>query len=157
MADPHAPAPAPAPRRNSAPRAARSQISPGATAGSGATGRGSRAAQAGPETTAGSGSAKRRPGRGRPGTPAPRPDEIVVAAPDGRQLCNTRAHASLGCLAEVVITFGELGARWHPDALWQDCWRRSYPLCAECWDNVRQIAQARRPGLTITDTTGPPA
>jgi hypothetical protein len=81
---------------------------------------------------------------------APGLDEIAVAAPPGRCLCNSREHARLGCLAEVVVTFGELGTRWHPDALWQDCWGRSYPLCAECWDTVRQIAANRRPGLVIT-------
>jgi hypothetical protein len=88
--------------------------------------------------------------------PAPGLDEIAVAAPPGRCLCNSREHARLGCLAEVVVTFGELGTRWHPDALWQDCWGRSYPLCAECWDTVRQIAANRRPGLVITQAASAP-
>jgi hypothetical protein len=88
--------------------------------------------------------------------PAPGLDEIVVAVPPGRCLCNSREHARLGCLADVIVTFGELGTRWERDALWQDCWRRSYPLCSECWDAVRQIAASRRPGLVITETTGAP-
>jgi hypothetical protein len=47
-------------------------------------------------------------------TPAPRHDEIIVTAPDGRTACNSREHARLGVLAEVVVTFGELGTRWAP-------------------------------------------
>lgn len=88
--------------------------------------------------------------------PAPGPDEIIVTAPDGRQVCNSREHARLGVLAEVVVTFGELGTRWQRDALWQDCWGRSYPMCGECWDTARQVAQARRPALVITGTTRAP-
>lgn len=60
-------------------------------------------------------------------------------------------------LAEVVVTFGELGARWHRDAVFQDCWGRSYAMCAECWQATREVAQTRRPGLVITDTTRAPA
>jgi len=89
--------------------------------------------------------------------PAPGPDEIVVAAPPGRCLCNSREHTRLGCLADVIVTFGQLGTRFQPDALWPECWGRSYPLCAECWDTVRQIAHNRRPALTITQATSPPS
>jgi hypothetical protein len=85
--------------------------------------------------------------------PAPGLDEMVVAVPPGRCLCNSREHARLGCLAEVIVTFGELGTRWHPAALWPDTWGRSYSLCAECWDTIRQIAASRRPGLVITQAT----
>jgi hypothetical protein len=88
--------------------------------------------------------------------PAPGLDEIVVTAPPGRCLCNSRDHARLGCLAEVIATFGELGTRWDRDALWQDSWGRSYPLCGECWDTIRQIAQSRRPSLVITQATSAP-
>jgi hypothetical protein len=88
--------------------------------------------------------------------PAPGPDEIAVAAPPGRCLCNSREHARLGCLADVTVTFGQLGIRWQADALWPQCWGHSYPLCTECWDTVRQIATSRRPGLIITDATSPP-
>jgi hypothetical protein len=49
--------------------------------------------------------------------PAPGLDEIVVAAPPGRCLCSSRDHTQLGCLAEVIVTFGDLGTRWQPDAL----------------------------------------
>ena len=88
--------------------------------------------------------------------PAPGLDEIVVTAPPGRCLCNSREHARLGCLAEVVVTFGQLGTRWHRDALWQDSWGRSYPMCRECWDTIRQIAASRRPALVITEAAAPP-
>ena len=47
--------------------------------------------------------------------PAPGHDEIIVAAPDGRQVCHSRGHARLGVLAEVVVTFGDLGTRWQPE------------------------------------------
>jgi hypothetical protein len=89
--------------------------------------------------------------------PAPRHDEIIVTAPDGRQVCNSREHARLGVLAEVVVTFGDLGTRWQPDAVFPDCWGRSYAMCAECWQAARQVAQARRPALVITGTTPAPA
>jgi hypothetical protein len=88
--------------------------------------------------------------------PAPGVDEIAVAVPPGRCLCNSRKHARLGCLADVVVTFGQLGTHWQPDALWQDCWHRSYPLCNQCWDAVRQVAESRRPGLVITEAASPP-
>ena len=51
--------------------------------------------------------------------PAPGHDEIIVTAPDGRQVCHSRGHARLGVLAEVVVTFGELGTRWQPGAVFQ--------------------------------------
>jgi hypothetical protein len=56
-------------------------------------------------------------------------------------------------LADVVVTFGELGTRQViREALWIDRWGRSYPMCSECWDTTRQITHSARPGLTITDT-----
>jgi len=87
--------------------------------------------------------------------PAPGHDEIIVAAPDGRTVCQARGHARLGVLAEVVVTFGELGTRWQPDAVFSDCWGGSYAMCAECWQAAREVAQARRPALVITATTAP--
>ena len=89
--------------------------------------------------------------------PAPGHDEIIVTAPGDRTPCHSREHARLGVLAEVTVTFGELGTRWQRDALWQDSWRRSYAMCGECWDTTRQVAQSARPGLVITDTTRTPA
>ena len=89
--------------------------------------------------------------------PAPGYDEIIVAAPDGRQVCHSRGHVRLGVLAEAVVTFGELGTRWQPDAVFSDCWGRSYAMCGECFQAVREVAQARRPGLIITGTTTAPA
>jgi hypothetical protein len=76
---------------------------------------------------------------------------------DGRQVCQSRGHARLGVLAEVVVTFGELGARWQPDAVFQDCWGRSYAMCGECFQAAREVAQARRPALVITGPTTAPA
>jgi hypothetical protein len=88
--------------------------------------------------------------------PVPGHDEIVVAAPPGRCLCHSRHHAALGCLADVIVTFGQLGTRWHRDALWQDSWGRSYAMCNQCWDVTRQVVQNHRPGLIITQATSPP-
>ena len=88
--------------------------------------------------------------------PAPGHDQITVTAPDARTVCNSREHARLGVLAKVTVIFGELGtAAWYNDAVWPETWGCSYPLCAECWDLTRQVAQARRPGLVITDTRPP--
>jgi hypothetical protein len=89
--------------------------------------------------------------------PAPGHDEIMLTAPGGRQVCHSRGHARLGVLAEVVVTFGELGNRWQPDAVFQDCWGRSYAMCGECWQAVCEVAQARRPALVITGATTAPA
>src|SRR6266851_10233816 len=89
--------------------------------------------------------------------PAPGHDQIIVTAPAARAVCHARGHARLGVLAEVVVTFGDLGTRWHPDAVFQDCWGHSYPMCGECWQAAREVAQARRPALVITSTTIPPA
>jgi hypothetical protein len=87
--------------------------------------------------------------------PVPGHDEIIVTAPDGRQVCNSREHTRLGVLAEVVVTFGELGTRWQPGAVFPDCWSRSFALCAECWQAAREVAQGRRPALVIISTTTP--
>jgi hypothetical protein len=89
--------------------------------------------------------------------PAPGRDEIAVTAPAGRVVCNTLQHARLGVLADVVVTFGELGTgRWQRDSLWPDCWGQSYPLCSECCDITLQVAKGRRPALVITGTTARP-
>jgi hypothetical protein len=88
--------------------------------------------------------------------PAPGHDQIVVTAPPARAVCNSREHARLGVLAEVVVTFGALGtAAWDKNAVWPDAWGHSYPMCCECWDHTRQVAQRHRPGLIITDTHPP--
>jgi hypothetical protein len=89
--------------------------------------------------------------------PAPGHDEIIVTASAPRAVCHSRDHARLGVLAEVVVTFGELGARWQPGAVFQDCWGHSYPMCGECFQALREVAQARRPALVITGTSAAPA
>ena len=80
-----------------------------------------------------------------------------MTAPADRTLCHSQEHTRLGVLAEVVVTFGELGVRWQRDALWQDAWGRSFAMCGECWDTTRQIAQGVRPGLVITEPARPVA
>lgn len=76
--------------------------------------------------------------------PAPGHDEIIVTAPGGRTVCHARGHARLGVLAEVVVTFGELGTHWQPDAVFPDCWGHSYPMCGECWQAAGVSATAAR-------------
>jgi hypothetical protein len=86
-------------------------------------------------------------------TPAPGHDQIAVTSPAARTVCNSRDHTRLGVLADVVVTFGTLGnVASASDALWPETWGHSYPMCTECWDHTRQIAQRHRPSLAITDT-----
>lgn len=87
--------------------------------------------------------------------PVPGHDEIVVSAAASRCLCNDMAHARLGCLADVIVTFGELGTRWR-DALWPESWGRTYAMCHECWNNTRRIAGNHRPGLVIREAKPTP-
>jgi len=83
--------------------------------------------------------------------PTPGHDQITVTTPAARSMCNTREHTRLGVLADVVVTFGTLGtAACNNDALRPETWGRSYPMCAECWEATRQVAQRHRPGLVIT-------
>ena len=80
----------------------------------------------------------------------------MVTAPAAPTICNSRQHARLGVLADVMVTFGQLGAAaWDKDAVWPDTWGYTYPLCSECWDLTRQVAQRHRPSLVITGTTPP--
>jgi hypothetical protein len=87
--------------------------------------------------------------------PVPGHDEIVLSTPSGGCLCGSREHARLGYPAVVVVTFGELGIRWQRDALWQSSWGRSFPVCLRCWDAMREVAQAQRPGLVVRDCREP--
>lgn len=51
----------------------------------------------------------------------------MVTAPDGRPVCGSREHARLGCLAEITVTFGELGTTaWDKDAVWPETWGYSF-------------------------------
>ena len=88
--------------------------------------------------------------------PEPGPDEITLSAPVPRALCHSLEHLRAGWPAQVRVTFGELGTRF-ADELWPECWHRSYPMCAPCWQATRRAASRRRPALVIRDTTGPAA
>lgn len=89
--------------------------------------------------------------------------EIVLTVPADGVLCNSLTCARQGKPAEVVVTFGRLSGRWFdPGALWPECWGKSYPNCAGCWDRARRIAHKHRPGLVVRDCRppappGPPA
>ena len=89
---------------------------------------------------------------------APGPDEIILSAPATGQVCSSREHREAARPAQVVVTLGQMGtADQHRQALWMETWGRSYPMCQPCWEATRHVAQARRPTLVITDTTGTPA
>jgi hypothetical protein len=93
--------------------------------------------------------------------PEPGHDEIILTAPVGGQLCNSRACVSAGRVAEVVVTYGVLADRgvWAGDrrALWPESWGRSVPMCAGCWEQTRALVIECRPGLVIRDIVGAPA
>lgn len=88
-------------------------------------------------------------------------DEVILTAPASPRLCNSRACARVGRLAEVIVTYGVLtdpGFRMDDrSALWPESWGRSVPMCAGCWADTRQVAVKYRPGLVIRDHTGPAA
>jgi hypothetical protein len=87
---------------------------------------------------------------------APGPDEIALAAPAPGELCSSLEHHRAGCPAQVVVTLGPMGtAGQHRQALWLETWGKPYPMCVPCWQATRQVAQAHRPGLVITDTRTP--
>jgi hypothetical protein len=99
---------------------------------------------------------QRPPATGQP--PALGQDEIILTAPTAGQLCSSREHHQAARPAQVVVTLGQMGtAGQHRQALWMETWGRSYPMCQPCWEATRHVAQARRPGLVITDTTHAPA
>ena len=86
--------------------------------------------------------------------PAPGRDEITLSAP-AADLCISLQNYGESRPAHVAVTFGEPGTRY-PGALWPDCWHHTYPRCAACWQATRHVAQARRPGPVVTDTTPAP-
>jgi hypothetical protein len=93
-----------------------------------------------------------------PGQPRPGPDQIILSAPGPGDLCSSLAHRRAGHPAEVVVTMGQMGTPGqHREALWREAWGSPYPMCGPCWQATRQVAQARRPSLVITDTTRAPA
>jgi hypothetical protein len=75
-----------------------------------------------------------------------------VSRPLGRPLCNSLEHRRGHVRADVVVAFGRLGSHGR-DAVFVGCWGRSYPMCSQCWDDTRRVAQRHRPALVIHDTT----
>ena len=89
-------------------------------------------------------------------TTPPSHDQITLARPEGRHLCNDRQHRNLSRLAVVIVTFGQLGIPGIPrDAFWPECWGRSYPMCAVCWQYTQQTANKARPNLIIHEPDQP--
>jgi hypothetical protein len=88
----------------------------------------------------------------------PGPDEIALSAPAAGQVCSSLEHRRAGHPAQVVVTLGQMGtADQYREALWLEAWGKPYPMCGPCWEATRQVAQAHRPGLAITDTRIPAA
>jgi len=50
-------------------------------------------------------------------------------------LCLSLQHYREGRPARAVVTFGEPGTRY-PGAIWPDCWQRTCPMCAACWQTT---------------------
>lgn len=90
--------------------------------------------------------------RAAPAVPGmPGPDEITLSLPRGHRLCHGSEHQAVGALAEVLVTFGQLGTG-QPGELWPEVWGRTFALCAACWQITGTVATARRPCLIICDT-----
>ena len=95
--------------------------------------------------------------------PLPGHDEIALTVSGAPHLCNDRSHHNQGRLAQVIVTFGQLGVPGTPrDGCWPECWGRSYPMCGQCWDSVARAVRKARPGLAVTGpednapASGPP-
>jgi hypothetical protein len=70
------------------------------------------------------------------------------------QSCSSLEHRRAGRPAQVVVTLGPMGTPdQYREAVWMQAWGKSYPMCQPCWQATRQVTQARRPALVITDTT----
>jgi hypothetical protein len=93
--------------------------------------------------------------------PEPGYDEIILTAPASGQLCNSRACASAGRMAEVVVAYGVLAdpaaGTGDRSALRPESWGRSVPMCTGCWEQTRPFVIDCRPGLVIRDLAGTPA
>ena len=88
--------------------------------------------------------------------PRPEPDQIALSAPAPGEVCSALEHRRAGRPAQAVVTLGQMGTPdQHREALWLEAWGKPYPMCGPCWQATRQVAQAHRPGLVITDTRTP--
>ncbi|HEY5989698.1 MAG TPA: hypothetical protein VIV12_25450, partial [Streptosporangiaceae bacterium] len=68
---------------------------------------------------------------GETAVPAPGADEIVLTAPATGALCDSLACQRQRKPAALMVTYGRLsGTWWDKNALWPECWGRSYPNCA---------------------------
>jgi hypothetical protein len=83
--------------------------------------------------------------------PTPGTDEIIVSPPWGQRRCTRVEHNLAGVPAQVIVTFGPLGDAGRA-VLFPYCSRRSFALCAECWQATRDLAGTVWAGLTLTGT-----
>jgi hypothetical protein len=85
--------------------------------------------------------------------PAREPTKSSCPQSGPGQLCSSLEHRRAGRPAQVVVTLAQMGTpSQHREAVWIECWGKSYPMCGPCWQATRQVAQARRPALVITGT-----
>jgi hypothetical protein len=89
---------------------------------------------------------------------APGHDEVVLTAPGGSSLCNSRGCTQAGTLAEVIVTYGVLNdpgvSLYSREALWRESWNKPVPMCGACWESSRQVAVRYWPGLVVIDAVG---
>jgi hypothetical protein len=77
-------------------------------------------------------------------------DEITLIPLTGRHLCFALGCRNLDKLAEVIVSFGELGTG-PGEGLWPELWGRRLAMCVRCCDVTRAVAVERRPDLVIRD------
>jgi hypothetical protein len=82
------------------------------------------------------------------GTPRPGTDETAVSMPHGYRRCANLDHGIAGTPAHVVVKFGPLSPHGRT-VLFAGCARRSYPLCADCWEATRLLADNHHISLII--------
>jgi hypothetical protein len=74
--------------------------------------------------------------------------------PRGYRRCAYLDHSITGTPAHVVVRFGPLSPHGRT-VLFAGCARRSYPLCADCWEATRQLAHNLHISLIIPENTWP--
>jgi hypothetical protein len=78
------------------------------------------------------------------------PDEVILtrlAAP--APLCNSRACASAGRAADLLVTYGSFGSYLTRTQVWPELWGHTYPNCTPCWEQARAVLARARPALTV--------
>jgi hypothetical protein len=83
-------------------------------------------------------------------------DEIVLSMPERECPCFLPDHVIVGWRTEFIVTFGQLGTPG-VDAMWPQCWGRSYAMCRYCTDQAIELVKKVRTSLVVRDLTPPRA